>query len=59
MSVARWLHPGLLLAAGVGDLVVTGSFLAQVPTWLPARTAIDYVSGMVELACDDVTGGRR
>jgi uncharacterized membrane protein len=36
--------------AGVGHLVAVDSFLGQVPTWLPARTAIVLVSGVVEIA---------
>jgi len=38
-----------MLVAGVGHLVATDSFLGQVPTWLPQRTPIVWVSGVVEI----------
>ena len=41
---------GFLLAAGIGHFVRTEEFLGQVPSFLPARTAIVYVSGVVEIA---------
>ena len=49
-TVARWLLAGVLLVAGVAHFRLTGEFLGQVPTWLPARTAIVWVSGVAELA---------
>lgn len=49
-NVARWLLALFLLAAGTGHFVAPETFLAQVPPWLPARLAIVYVSGVVELA---------
>lgn len=48
-TAARWLLGLFLLAAGTGHFVATEEFLAQVPPWLPARLAIVYVSGVVEL----------
>jgi uncharacterized membrane protein len=39
-----------MLMAGVGHFVAHDDFLAQVPPWLPARTAIVYVSGAIEVA---------
>jgi uncharacterized membrane protein len=48
-DLARWLLAVFLLAAGTAHFVVPDEFLAQTPTWLPARTAIVYVSGIVEL----------
>ncbi len=48
-DLGRWTLAGLLLAAGVGHLVATDVFLAQTPTWLPARTAIVIGSGVIEL----------
>lgn len=47
---ARVLLAAFLLVAGVGHLVDTDEFLGQVPTFLPWRTAIVVVSGLVELA---------
>ncbi len=41
---------GFLLAAGIGHFVRTEEFLGQVPSFLPAPTAIVYVSGVVEIA---------
>lgn len=48
-TAGRWALAGLLLAAGVAHFVATEDFRAQVPPWLPARDAIVYVSGVVEL----------
>jgi uncharacterized membrane protein len=48
--LARWLLGLFLLAAGIAHLVVPEEFLGQVPGWLPARTALVYVSGLVEIA---------
>jgi uncharacterized membrane protein len=49
-SVGRWALAGFLLTAGVAHFVRTEEFLGQVPTFLPARTAIVYVSGVAEVA---------
>lgn len=48
-DAARWLLGLFLLAAGTGHFLASDAFLAQVPPWLPARLAIVYVSGVVEL----------
>jgi uncharacterized membrane protein len=48
-DLGRWLLGLFLLTAGVAHLVVPEEFLGQVPTWLPARTALVYVSGLVEI----------
>jgi uncharacterized membrane protein len=48
-TVARWVLGLFLLGAGTAHLVAPEPFLAQTPTWLPARLAIVYVSGVVEL----------
>lgn len=45
----RWLLAAFMLTAGIGHLVATDSFLGQVPTWLPQRAAIVWVSGAVEI----------
>lgn len=49
-TVARWALAGFLVAAGIGHFVATEEFLAQVPSFLPWRTAIVLVSGIAELA---------
>ena len=48
-TVAHWALAGFLLTAGVGHFVRTEEFLGQVPSFLPARTAIVYISGVAEL----------
>ena len=48
--VARWLLAAFLLVAGVGHLILPEEFLGQVPTWMPARLLVVYVSGVVEIA---------
>ena len=48
-GVARWALAAFMGFAGVGHLVATDSFLGQVPPWLPYRTSIVVVSGVVEL----------
>lgn len=48
-TAARWLLALFLLVAGTGHFVAPETFLAQVPPWLPARLAIVYLSGVVEL----------
>jgi uncharacterized membrane protein len=45
----RWALAGLLALAGVGHFLVPEEFLGQVPPWVPAREAVVYVSGVVEL----------
>ncbi len=47
---ARGLLAVFLLTAGIGHFVAHDAFLQQTPTWLPARSAIVYVSGVVEVA---------
>ena len=48
-ALLRWALAGFMLVAGVGHLVATDAFLGQVPTWLPQRTLIVWVSGVVEI----------
>lgn len=48
-NLARWLLAAVLAVAGVGHLVNTAEFRAQVPDWLPWTDAIVLVSGVVEL----------
>lgn len=47
--VVRWALAILLLVAGVGHFAMAEEFLGQVPEFLPWRTAIVYVSGVVEI----------
>jgi uncharacterized membrane protein len=49
-GVARVALGLFLVAAGVAHLVAPDPFLAQTPTFLPARRTIVLVSGLVEIA---------
>jgi uncharacterized membrane protein len=49
-TLGRWLLAAFLLAAGIGHFARTEEFLGQVPSFLPFRTAIVYVSGAAEIA---------
>jgi uncharacterized membrane protein len=49
-SALRWLLAGFMVFAGVSHLVSADAFLGQVPSWLPFRTPIVWVSGIVEIA---------
>jgi hypothetical protein len=44
-TLARWALGLFLVAAGGGHFLAPEAFLAQTPTWLPAREAIVLVSG--------------
>jgi uncharacterized membrane protein len=48
-TLARWALGCFLVAAGIGHFLAPASFLAQTPTWLPARGAIVLLSGIVEV----------
>lgn len=48
--IVRWALAALMLIAGIGHLVATEDFLGQTPTWLPAREALVWISGVVEIA---------
>jgi uncharacterized membrane protein len=48
-TIGRFALAGVLLVAGVGHLVSTEEFRAQVPPFFPARDAIVYASGAIEL----------
>lgn len=48
-NVGRWALAGFLATAGVAHFLRPEEFLGQVPSFLPARTAIVYVSGVVEI----------
>jgi uncharacterized membrane protein len=49
-STLRWLLAGFMVFAGVSHLVSADAFLGQVPSWLPFRTPIVWVSGVIEIA---------
>ena len=49
-TAARWALATFMIVAGVAHFAATEEFLAQTPSFLPARTAIVYVSGAVEIA---------
>jgi uncharacterized membrane protein len=45
----RWTLAVFMLVAGIGHLVATDEFLGQTPSWLPQRSLIVVVSGLVEI----------
>ena len=45
----RWVLAGFMVFAGISHLVSADAFLGQVPTWLPFRTPIVWVSGVIEI----------
>jgi uncharacterized membrane protein len=49
-ALVRGLLAVVLLVAGVGHFVAHESFLQQTPTWLPARSLIVWVTGVMEVA---------
>jgi uncharacterized membrane protein len=48
-ALLRYALAGFLAFAGVGHFTNTEEFLAQVPPYLPAPTALVLISGVVEL----------
>jgi len=50
-TVGRLLLGGFLVVAGIGHLVATDEFRAQVPSWFPIDVTVTVVlSGLVEIA---------
>lgn len=50
LRTAARLGLGLFLTvAGIGHFVAPETFLAQTPTWVPARSFVVYASGVVEV----------
>lgn len=49
-GVPRVLLALFMLVAGVGHFVAHDEFLKQVPTWLPGRALIVWISGVIEIA---------
>jgi len=48
-STLRWLLAAFMLFAGAAHLVSSDSFMGQLPSWLPLRTPIVLVSGVIEI----------
>ena len=48
-TVGRWLLAAFLAVAGIGHFVAATEFLAQVPTWMPAASAVVAISGVIEI----------
>ncbi|MGZ5349000.1 MAG: DoxX family protein [Actinomycetota bacterium] len=48
-AASRWVLAGFMVFAGISHLVSADAFLGQVPTLLPFRTPIVWVSGVVEI----------
>lgn len=61
-TIARFVLATILLVAGINHFTSLDDFRAQVPTWFPARDAVVYISGVIELAMGAAllaTSGRR
>ncbi|HEY6566408.1 MAG TPA: hypothetical protein VI341_02725 [Actinomycetota bacterium] len=48
-SVGRWVLAGSLVFTGVAHFVMTETFERLVPPWVPAPTAIVWITGVMEL----------
>lgn len=49
-TAARWALAAFMASAGVGHFRSTEAFLGQTPSFLPFRTEIVLVSGVIEIA---------
>lgn len=49
-AVARVGLAAFMVVAGVGHFVAHEEFLKQVPTWMPAASAVVWVTGVIEVA---------
>lgn len=49
-NLGRILLAAFMIYAGTGHFTNTTSFLAQVPTFLPEKELVVYISGVVEIA---------
>ena len=49
-NVLRLVLAGGMVFAGVAHFVSTDSFFGQLPSWVPARSGVIWVSGAVEIA---------
>lgn len=48
-TLTRWALALGLLVAGTGHFVAAEEFLGQTPTWLPFRSGLVAISGVIEL----------
>lgn len=48
-AIGRLALATILLVAGIGHFRNTESFAVQVPPWMPAPTAVIYISGFIEI----------
>lgn len=49
-AVVRVALAAFMVVAGVGHFTAHEQFLKQVPTWMPARSEVIWVSGVMEIA---------
>ena len=49
-NVARWALAALMVFTGTVHFARTSSFFGQLPSWTPARSAVIWISGAVEIA---------
>lgn len=49
-ALLRWVLAAGMVFAGVVHFVATDSFFGQLPSWVPARSGVIWVSGAVEIA---------
>jgi uncharacterized membrane protein len=47
--LGRWVLAGFLAFAGVAHFVTTDTFLLLIPPWMPAGTAIVWITGALEV----------
>ena len=47
--LGRWVLAGFLAFAGVAHFVATETFLLLIPPWMPAGTAIVWITGALEV----------
>lgn len=48
--MVRVLLAAFMVVAGVSHFVAHEQFLNQIPTWMPARSVVVWVSGIIEVA---------
>lgn len=45
----RWLFAGLMILAGLNHFRVPALYIAMIPSWLPAPSALNIISGVAEI----------
>ncbi len=45
----RWLLAGLMIVAGLNHFRVPALYIAMIPAWLPAPSALNIISGIAEI----------